>query len=157
MRRSGGGNDADPKAHGWAILRNRRFELMQPMFGRYVFVGFDFSSFRWQRVNYTSGVIHLLPKHLEEALALPEQFIPELQAREAEAEVARLAAAEELCARFAPHEVVRILRGGLAGQQAEVIVSDQRQTRVSVQFLGRVTTATVATDDLESAEPDGAL
>jgi len=105
------------------VLRDRRFELMQPMFGRYVFLMVDLLDWGWHRVNNTSGVIHLLPTHLEEPLALPEQFVPELQAREAEAEAVRAAAAEELMSRFKAHDVVRILRGRLARQTAEVIIS----------------------------------
>jgi transcription antitermination factor NusG len=62
-----------PLATRRAYIRNMAVEQSAPLFGPYLFVGFDIEVDRWRPVNSTRGVVRLLPRHLEEPLALVER------------------------------------------------------------------------------------
>lgn len=92
-------------------------ETRHPRFRGYGFVRLDLDVDRWRSVNGTRGVRHLLPLHHERPLPLPVGFVEELKAQPEKA--------EEIVALFASNEMVRVLAGAWAGQQAKTL--DQRQ------------------------------
>jgi transcription antitermination factor NusG len=114
-----------------------------------LFIKFDINDWHWRVINSTSGVLHLLPTHSEEPLALPSGFVESLETREPIAP-----AIAEVLVKFRANEIVRILAGSFHGRLARVISSSRRSTRVEIAaFAGRDVTLTVPTGDLVAVPP----
>jgi transcriptional antiterminator RfaH len=130
------------------IRRNKAVIVKRPIFSGYLFIRFDIHDWHWQAINYTSGIIRLLPTHAEEPIPVPDEFIAALATREPSAPVI-----VEVLQRFHENEIVKILSGAFRGWLGKVISSGPRSTRLSVAaFGGRDTVVTVQTGDLIAAE-----
>jgi transcription antitermination factor NusG len=70
-----------PMATRRAYIRNLAVEQAQPLFGPYLFAGFDLELDNWRPVNRAKGVVRLLPRHREEPLALPDGVVERWRAR----------------------------------------------------------------------------
>ena len=66
-----------PKVEGVRVVRGRILRTSVSLFGAYILVEFDVDAVRprWQSVNGTIGVEHLLPVHAEMPQALPMREI----------------------------------------------------------------------------------
>jgi transcriptional antiterminator RfaH len=128
-----------PLATRRVFIRNTAIEQSMPLFGPYLFVGFDIDVDRWRPVNSTRGVVRLLPKHLEEPLALPVGVVERWRERMAEGE-------------FRARDVLGLLVGDLvvvsggiwrdhAGRFAGVSASGA--LRLIMELLGRPVVAQV--------------
>ena len=101
-------------------------------------------------INWTPGVIRLLPTRSRQPAPLPEGFVEALQSREPTAPVVA-----EVIATFAQNAIVRILAGVFHGKLGRVVSSAPKSTRLSVEaFAGRSTIMSVATSDLAAVLPD---
>jgi transcription antitermination factor NusG len=64
-----------PLATRRVFIRNMAVEQAQPLFGPYLFTAFDLELDHWRPINNAHGVVRLLPKHLEEPLAMPDALV----------------------------------------------------------------------------------
>ncbi len=68
------------------VVRGRLVKTQHPLFGPYVLVAFDAERDRWQSINSTRGVDHLLPVKSCYPVPLPTGYIEELRQRETDGE-----------------------------------------------------------------------
>jgi transcriptional antiterminator RfaH len=131
------------------IIRRRKIPAEKPVFNGYLFISFDVDGARrWQVINSTLGVIHLLPMHSEDPQPLPPGFVEELR----EQEFALPELVEHITA-FAKDELVRVMSGPFLAKVGRVVSSSRNSTSIEIQaFAGRSTRVTVPTGALEAAK-----
>ena len=95
------------------IRRHARREnvVQTALFPRYLFVAFDIETDRWQAVNGTLGVSHLIC-HGEQPMMLPDDVVPNLRANETGDGLVSLAG----MALFDPGARLRVLDGAFVGK-----------------------------------------
>jgi transcription antitermination factor NusG len=127
------------------IIRRRKVPVEKPVFSGYLFVLFDVDGARrWQVINSTLGVVHLLPLHSEDPQPLPPGFVEQL--REQQFSVPALVDHINV---FAKDELVRVLSGPFLSRVGRVVASTRTSTSIEIEaFAGRPTRLTVATADL---------
>lgn len=112
----------------------RRTDWVQtPLFPRYLFVWLDAFSERWQAIQSTIGVGHLICSN-GSPLAVPEQIVQELREREDDKGLIRMAEQQP----FHRGDKVQVLRGALVDQVGifECASGDERAI-VLLSLLGR--------------------
>jgi len=128
------------------VRRNKVITVNRPVFPGYIFIWFTLSDRKYVSINWTPGVIRLLPTRSRQPAPLPEGFVEALQMREPTAPVVA-----EVIATFAADTIVRILAGAFHGKLGRVVSSAPRSTRLAVELFGRTTVLTAATADLALA------
>jgi transcription antitermination factor NusG len=135
------------------IVRSQTFHLGKkiivesPLFGPYLFIEFNMSMQRWRAINFTQGIVRLLPTHAEVPEPVAAGFVEALQGQPTIAAVENL-----ITAKFAADDVVRLIAGAFVGRFAKVLSSHRLSTRVRIEaFAGREVTAMVRTGDLAQA------
>jgi len=93
----------------------RTTQVLAPLFPRYLFVRVDFARDRWQSINGTHGVHHLVCMG-DRPSAVPDGVVEAIRARETEDGMIDLPQDPLLGQTFAPGETVKITAGPLADQ-----------------------------------------
>lgn len=117
----------------------RRVEqVTMPLFPRYLFVRLDVETQQWRSINGTVGVAYLLTNG-ERPLAVGEDVISAVRAREGEDGLVRLASAI-----FAKDQLVRVAEGPLADTEGLFQeMSDGQRATLLLTLLGRSVRVTV--------------
>ena len=127
------------------VLRGQRIEVSYPVFPGYIFLRLDINDTRWRATNYTLGVIHLLPLHLEIPIPLPEGFVERLKTH------IDIDGIKETLTLFTKDQLVRLVAGPFAMYQARVVNCQKKSAQVLISsFAGRETLLTVDTEHLEA-------
>jgi transcriptional antiterminator RfaH len=134
-----------PRYHERRIVRGHKIDTSYPVFRGYLFLFFNIAEDKWRAINYTLGVIHLLPLHLEIPMALPIGFIEGLKTS------VNLMEIKKTVANFTKHQLVRLVAGPFAAHQARIVDCEKKSARVIISsFAGRETLVTVDTEHLEA-------
>jgi len=129
------------------VTHGRKVPIGRAVFPGYLFVAFNDEDNAWKSINYTRGVVHLLPLHSEIPIAVPGEFIERMR------EISSPTEAAEAVVLFAENEVVRIIAGPFAGYVGRVLDSRAGATRVQIPlFAGREVPVTVGTKELEKVK-----
>jgi transcriptional antiterminator RfaH len=119
-------------------LRTRRHArkteaVARPLFPRYMFVGLDLACDRWRAVQSTFGVSNLVIAG-EEPLAVPDEVVDEIRAREGGDGCVSLG----LPAGVGPGSRVRLIDGIFADAKGVIErVADDRRVAILLGLLGR--------------------
>ncbi len=122
-----------------------------PLFPGYVLVQFDIAFDRWQPINSTRGVMHLLPQGRETPLPIPSAFVERIRDR-MEAGDFDPEEVEDILALFTPGLAVEIIDGPLASFPAVVKMQRGRQLELLVSLFGREVPTTVSVESLKRPE-----
>jgi transcriptional antiterminator RfaH len=123
------------------VRRNKVITLNRPVFPGYIFIWFTLANRKYVAINWTPGVMRLLPTRSRQPAPLPAGFVEALQSREPTAPVVA-----EVIETFAEHSIVRILAGSFVGRTGRVLQSAPRSTRIALEaFSGRETIVALST------------
>lgn len=120
-----------------------------PLFPGYIFVAFDRESVRWRSVNFTVGVVKLLPLYAEMPLPLPVGYIEDLQADLARGQL-NGKTAEETLFRYMPGDFVEVHSGLWAGHHGKMVGYQKGSIRLLMALLGQEWVIPVPLHQVES-------
>jgi len=109
-----------------------------PLFPGYIFVKFDIAFDRWQPINSTRGVMHLLPQGRETPLAIPSEFVDRIQAR-MQAGDFKPAELTDILKALTPGDQIQIIDGPFAGFPGSFEKLRGRGLELIVMIFGRAT------------------
>ena len=118
-----------------------------PLFPGYIFAMFDIAFDRWQPINSTRGVMHLLPLNRETPLPIPTEFVERIMAR-VEAGDFEPEELEDILSIYTKGQEVQIVGGPLAGFPGTVAKRRGKALELLVLIFGRATPATVSVEDV---------
>ena len=120
--------------------------ILQPLFPRYVFVGFDMDTDRWRSILGTFGVDYLISNG-DKPVPVPEEIVEEIRAHENELGFVILSPKT-----LRPGQKVQIIDGPLATQTALFqCATDSERAVFLLQILGRQVRATMAYTSVAAA------
>jgi len=115
--------------------RNQRLvPFIGPLFPRYLFINLDKKTDNWAPIRSTLGVSTVVRFGLE-PIAVPEDLVKEIQAREDKKGLIEL-----IPENYKPGRAIRVVAGGLEGVEG-IFLSRNREGRVTVllNILGKTT------------------
>lgn len=124
----------------------------KPLFPGYIFAKFDIAFDRWQPINNTRGVMHLLPQSRETPLPIPTSFVERIrdQVEAGDFEPEQL---EDILKEFVPGLPVEIVNGPFFGFPGVVSRRKGKVIEVEVALFGRPTPVRVGVEDLKRPKP----
>lgn len=125
----------------------KTYEVMAPLFPRYVFIGIDPERQRWRSVNGTRGVVSLLT--IDQIPAkVPSALIDDLKAQELDGGLLSLACLTA----FTQGEKVLITSGSFQGQIAVFEkMSDHERAQLLIDFLGKKMSVNMPAHHIQAA------
>lgn len=111
------------------VIRRKRTAVISPLFPRYIFACFDFST-RYRCVKYAHGILDIVTFGMEPTI-LDDAMIKSIKARTVEGYVTIQPSAWE------KGQIVRIEEGPFQGLEAvfEHVMSDQKRVAIMLQAL----------------------
>lgn len=115
------------------IVNGQVKTAFRPLFGPYLLVAFDMDVRGWASVNYTPGIVRLLPAHSDKPWPIPQPLVRELMHRETELSLDAAATLTD----YAPGDLVDLASGPFAGLPAYFLEMNRNDLVVLLRLFGR--------------------